>query len=157
MNYYAIADEAIPGGPFSFEIDTTGLAVWTLWKHADFLPGGPERRAYLDAVCPAIARGADALAACDHPDDPDPRLQCLANEDDNLALTQGLQGAETTILAISSPPWPQRRTAASDPRPRGAGRRAAGSSRRPSSTVSSSRLRRRTSRGRASSAGGVPG
>lgn len=102
MNYYAVEDPAIPGGPFSFEIDTTGLAVWTLWDHARFLQDAGERRGYLDAVCPAVALGADALAGCDHPDDPDPRLQCLANEDDNAALTQGLQGAETTLLAIKS-------------------------------------------------------
>ncbi len=31
MNYYA---DGMPGGPIFFEIDETGLAVWTLWNHA---------------------------------------------------------------------------------------------------------------------------
>src|SRR5262249_45696119 len=37
------------------------------------------------------------LAACR---DPQNRLQCMANEDDNIPLTQGLQGAETVLLAL---------------------------------------------------------
>jgi hypothetical protein len=99
MNRYALADESVPGGPVSFEIDETGLPVWALWRHARRL--APAARAtQLAAVCPAIAAAAETLATCSHPDDPDPQLQCLAPEDDNETFTQGLQGAETTLLAL---------------------------------------------------------
>src|SRR5262249_53533990 len=53
--------------------------------------------AYLTDICPAIRRGAVNLAACR---DPQNGLQCMANEDDNIPLTQGLQGAETVLLAL---------------------------------------------------------
>jgi glucoamylase len=99
MNYYADPAAAVAGGPISFEIDVTGLAVWTLTDHARFLSDPGERAAYLADVCPAIARGAAALAACR---DETTGLQCPANEDDNLPLTQGLQGAETVLLGLRS-------------------------------------------------------
>jgi hypothetical protein len=100
MNYYALRDSAVAGGPISFEIDETGLPIWAFWLHAQQIADPAERAAHLALVCPAIARGAETLATCHHPDDPDPRLQCLAPEDDNQALTQGLQGAETTLLGL---------------------------------------------------------
>jgi glucoamylase len=96
MNYYADSEAAVPAGPISFEIDNAGLVVWTLWDHARFLDGAA-RADYLADVCPAIARGATGIAGCR---DPDTGLQCAANEDDNLPLTQGLQGAETALLAL---------------------------------------------------------
>src|SRR5262249_14691260 len=46
-----------------------------------------------------IRLGALNLAACR---DPQTGLQCMANEDDNIPLTQGLQGAETVLLALKS-------------------------------------------------------
>ncbi len=99
MNYYADPDEAVPGGPFSFEIDETGLGVWTLWDHAGYLVDASARRTYLAAVCPAIERAAATLAACR---DPATGLACPASEDDNLELTQGLQSAETALLGLRS-------------------------------------------------------
>src|SRR5262249_2124624 len=98
-NYYADPDAIVAGTPFSFEIDEAGLGVWTLWSHAQYLADPTVRAAYLAGVCPAIERGAANLAACK---DPTNGLQCPANEDDNMALTQGLQGAETVLLALES-------------------------------------------------------
>jgi hypothetical protein len=98
-NYYADPDVVLAGTPFSFEIDEAGLGVWTLWEHARWLTDPAARAAYLADVCPAIERGAVNLAACR---DPATRLQCAANEDDSMALTQGLQGAETVLLALRS-------------------------------------------------------
>src|SRR5439155_754631 len=57
----------------------------------------PASGAYLADVCPSIQLGADNLAACK---DSSSDLQCMANEDDNIPLTQGLQGAETVLLAL---------------------------------------------------------
>ncbi len=98
-NYYADPMAIVPGTPFSFEIDEAGLGVWTFWGHAAFLTDAATRAAYLAEVCPAIERGAVTLAACR---DPQTGLQCAASEDDNMALTQGLQGAETVLLALDS-------------------------------------------------------
>ena len=63
-NYYADPTAIVAGTPFSFEIDESGLAVWTLWEHARHIvdPGG--RVQYLADACPAIERGAVNLAAC---------------------------------------------------------------------------------------------
>jgi len=108
MNYYAVPDAIVPGGPFSFEIDTAGLGVWTLEDHIQHVTEPAARARYLhgtgdpttEGVCPAIQRGADALAECRDPGGSG--LQCPANEDDNIELTQGLQGAETVLLALES-------------------------------------------------------
>jgi hypothetical protein len=70
-----------------------------MWDHYQYLGDPAERAAYLAAVCPAIRLGAVNLAACK---DPASNLQCPANEDDNIPLTQGLQGAETVLLALQS-------------------------------------------------------
>jgi hypothetical protein len=99
MNYYADPTAAVPAGPISFEIDAAGLGVWTMWDHATFLTDPAARAAYLADVCPAIERGAAGLAACR---DAATGLPCPANEDDNFPLTQGLQGAETVLLALDS-------------------------------------------------------
>jgi len=99
MNYYADPDAVVAGGPISFEIDNAGLIVWSLWDHAGFLEDPVLRTAYLDAACPAIALGADSLADCR---DPATGLQCPSSEDDNFELSQGLQGAETVLLALRS-------------------------------------------------------
>jgi GH15 family glucan-1,4-alpha-glucosidase len=98
-NYYADPNEVVAGTPFSFEIDEAGLGVWTLWNHAHYLTDPSARADYLADACPAIERGAVNLAACK---DPVSGLQCVANEDDNMALTQGLQGAETVLLALET-------------------------------------------------------
>jgi hypothetical protein len=98
-NYYADPTAIVPGTPFSFEIDEAGLGVWTFWSHAAHIADPTARAAYLADVCPAIERGAVNLAACR---DPQSHLQCPASEDDNMALTQGLQGAETVLLALDN-------------------------------------------------------
>lgn len=96
MNYYA---DGIPGGPIDFEIDETGLALWTLVNHAKFLKSDSGRCEYFNAVYPAIKLSADALTQCK---DPANNLQCYAYEDDNYTLTQGLQGAVTVYLGLKS-------------------------------------------------------
>ncbi len=96
MNYYA---DGIPGGPVPFEIDEVGLSVWSLWTHAKFLADPGDRRAYLEAVYPAIEVAGRLMLACK---DEETGLQCKANEDDNPFLTQGLQGAETVYLGLRS-------------------------------------------------------
>lgn len=98
-NYYTDPDEVVPGDPVSFEIDEAGLGVWTMWDHYQYLTNPADAAQYLADICPSIELGAVNLAACK---DPSNNLQCFANEDDNIPLTQGLQGAETVLLALRS-------------------------------------------------------
>jgi hypothetical protein len=99
QSYYADPAQVIAGGPVSFEIDEAGLGVWTMWDHYAHLTDPAAAAAYLTDVCPAIRLGAVNLAACR---DPANGLQCVANEDDVIAPSQGLQGAETVLLALRS-------------------------------------------------------
>ena len=96
-NYYADPAAIVPGDPVSFEIDEAALGVWTMWDHYQHITDAAAAAAYLTDVCPSIGLGADNLAACK---DDSNNLQCMANEDDNIPLTQGLQGAETVLLAL---------------------------------------------------------
>jgi hypothetical protein len=96
MNYYA---DGMPGGPIDFEIDETGLALWTLVNHAKFLTSDSERCEYFERVYPSIKLAAQALTECK---DNTNNLQCYAYEDDNYSLTQGLQGAVTVYLGLKS-------------------------------------------------------
>ena len=96
MNFYA---DGMPGGPIPFEIDETGLAVWTMWMHTQFLNSACDRIHYMHEVWPAIKLGTQALVDCK---DTTNNLQCYANEDDNPVQTQGLQGAITAWLGIQS-------------------------------------------------------
>jgi len=96
MNYYS---DGMPGGPIDFEIDETGLALWTLVTHAKFLKNDSERCDYFGMVYPAIKLAAQALTECK---DETTGLQCYAYEDDNYSLTQGLQGAVTVYLGLMS-------------------------------------------------------
>jgi hypothetical protein len=98
-NYYTDPQAAIPGLPLSFEIDAAGLVVWTLWEHAKFLRDPEARTQYLAEVCPSISLGATNLANCK---DETNNLQCYANEDDTIPLTQSLLGAQTVLLALRS-------------------------------------------------------
>ncbi|HLK10561.1 MAG TPA: hypothetical protein VKW76_04220 [Candidatus Binatia bacterium] len=98
-NYYADPAAVVPGDPISFEIDEAGLGVWTMWSHARYLTDPAAAAQYLADVCPSIALGATNLAACR---DATTGLQCPANEDDDIPLTEGLQGAETVLLALES-------------------------------------------------------
>ena len=99
QNYYADPAHVTPGDPVSFEIDEAGLGVWTMWDHYAHLTDPTAAAAYLADVCPSIQLGAVNLAACK---DPTNNLQCQANEDDVIPLSQGLQGAETVLLALRS-------------------------------------------------------
>jgi hypothetical protein len=98
-NYYADPNDTVPGNPISFEIDEAGLGVWTMWDHYQFLTDPAEQATYVADICPSIELGAVNLAACK---DGVTKLQCAANEDDSIPLTQGLQGAETVLLALQS-------------------------------------------------------
>ncbi len=96
MNFYA---DGMPGGPIPFEIDETGLAVWTMWIHTGFLPTACERVNYMNRVWSSIKLGTQALVNCK---DTTNNLQCYANEDDNPVQTQTLQGAIAAWLGIES-------------------------------------------------------
>jgi len=96
MNYYA---DGAPGGPLFFEIDNTGLILWQMAAHTEFLDED-EKAAYLEAVYPTIRLSAEGLASCR---DPETGLQCLAWEDDNPhGMTQTLHGASTTLAGLRS-------------------------------------------------------
>src|SRR5207248_1101372 len=62
-----------------------------------YLDDAAERSAYLARVWPTVKRAADFLASWR---DPGSGLVWPANEDDNLAFTQGLQGAGTVFGAL---------------------------------------------------------
>src|SRR5436305_2401093 len=95
MNSYA---DGVDGAPIPWEIDETGLGIWTLYDHSTFLHGA-RSRAYLLSVYPAIVRAADFLTLCE---DPTSGMQCVANEDDNYSPSQSLHGAETVYLGLRS-------------------------------------------------------
>jgi len=95
MNSYA---DGVDGAPIPWEIDETGLGLWTLYDHSTFLHGAAAR-AYLQAVYPAIVRSANFLTLCE---DPTSGMQCTANEDDNYTPSQSLHGAETVYLGLRS-------------------------------------------------------
>jgi GH15 family glucan-1,4-alpha-glucosidase len=90
--------DGIDGAPIPWEIDETGLGIWALWSHAEYLQPGARTR-YVSEVYPAIARAADFLVECQ---DPLSGLQCPANEDDNPTPSQSLHGAETVLLGLRS-------------------------------------------------------
>src|SRR5205823_11148288 len=73
--------------------------VWTMWEHYAALTDPGTQRDYLAVVCLAIRLAAVNLAACK---DDVSKLQCPSSEDDNIPPTQGLQGAETVLLALNS-------------------------------------------------------
>jgi hypothetical protein len=95
MNYYA---DGMVGGNIRFEIDNTGLAVWSLVAHVGFLPQ-EARQDYLQEIWPVVRNAADLLARWR---DPETGLQALANEDDNYAYTQTLHGAVTVYAGLVS-------------------------------------------------------
>jgi hypothetical protein len=90
--------DGVDGAPIPWEIDETGLGIWTLYDHATFLEGAAAS-SYLQAVYPAIVRAADFLTLCE---DPTNGMQCTANEDDNYTPSQSLHGAETVYLGLRS-------------------------------------------------------
>ncbi len=82
-----------------FEIDETGLALWTLWTHSLFLDDPVARQDYLAGVFPAIERGADLLVTCR---DGVNGMPCPASEDDNVDPTQTLHGATAVYAGLVS-------------------------------------------------------
>lgn len=90
--------DGIDGAPIPWEIDETGLGIWTLYDHSTFLRGAAAH-AYLAQVYPAIVRSADFLTQCE---DLTNGMQCFANEDDNYTPSQSLHGAETVFLGLRS-------------------------------------------------------
>ncbi|HEX2058631.1 MAG TPA: hypothetical protein VHI71_09695 [Actinomycetota bacterium] len=96
QNYYA---DGVVGGPVPYEIDQTGLGIWTLWDH--FAQTGD--RPYLtqrEEVYEAIQRAAQYLT--DICRDPASGLQCAAPERDNPSPTQTLVGAEAVWLGLGA-------------------------------------------------------
>lgn len=99
QNFYS---DGVVGGTIPYEIDATGLGIWTLWDHYA-LTGDAE---YLNssAVYEAIQRAAqylsdDAPFGCR---DPSTELQCTANEEDNPNPTRTLKGAQAVWLGLDS-------------------------------------------------------
>jgi hypothetical protein len=90
--------DGVDGAPIPWEIDETGLGIWTLYDHTTFLAGSAAHD-YLAQVYPAIVRAANWLTICQ---DPTNGLQCPANEDDNFTPTQSLHGAEAVYLGLRS-------------------------------------------------------
>lgn len=97
QNYYA---DGVVGGPLPYEIDETGLGIWTLWDHYAFA----KQRTYLLAVYEEIQRAAHYLS--DSPPlgcrDPATGLQCPAHEGDDPEMTQTLVGAQTVWLGLNA-------------------------------------------------------
>jgi GH15 family glucan-1,4-alpha-glucosidase len=96
-NYYA--DGAL-GGIFPhqipYEIDETGLGMWTLWDH--YLQ--TKDTAYLFAVYPEIRLAASYLTeACR---DLTTNLQCVAHEEDNPLPRRTIVGAQAAWLGLDS-------------------------------------------------------
>jgi len=61
MNFYADGEY---GGFIPFEIDQTGLMVWSLVNHTRFIDSVSERRAYLADVLDPVVMAADLLSGC---------------------------------------------------------------------------------------------
>lgn len=97
QNYYA---DGVVGGPIPYEIDETGLGIWTLWDHYTYTGERP----YLLSVYEEIQRAAHYLS--DNPPlgcrDPATGLQCSANEGDNPEMTQTLVGAQAVWLGLDA-------------------------------------------------------
>jgi hypothetical protein len=95
QNYYA---DGVVGGPIPYEIDETGLGMWTLYDHYDLT----DERSYLTRreIYESIQRSAQYLT--DVCRDVTSGLQCLASERDNPAASQTLVGAEAVWLGLDA-------------------------------------------------------
>jgi hypothetical protein len=96
QNYYA---DAVVGGPVPYEIDGTGLGIWTLWDHF----AQTKDRGYLtqrEDVYESIQRAAQYLT--DICRDPATGLQCPAPERGNPNPTQSLVGAQAVWLGLDA-------------------------------------------------------
>lgn len=93
-NYSA---DGSPGSmPHPFEIDSTGLTIWNLWRHELFVPDGG-KESYCLKAWEAIERGAEALM-----DYVDLRAGWLrpAFEDDSSRPSATFHGASSTLTAL---------------------------------------------------------
>lgn len=90
--------DGIPGSTTPYEIDSTGLGIWTLWEQY--------RRTkdvgYLTRVYEPIRRAADHLSSASACVDATTRLQCLAHEEDGATPTQTLIGAQAAWLGLGA-------------------------------------------------------
>ena len=93
QNFYA---DGVVGGPVPYEVDVTGLGLWTLWDH--YVRTGDET--YLLRVYEAIQRGAQYLS--DVCRDPATGLQCAAPEGNDPNPAQSLRGAQAVWLGLDS-------------------------------------------------------
>ena len=99
QNYYA---DGVVGGSIPYEIDSTGLGIWTLWDHYT----QTQNRDYLltAEVYEAIQRAAHYLsdpapAGCV---DPTNNLPCVANEGGSETPSQSLEGAGPVWLGLDA-------------------------------------------------------
>ena len=93
QNFYA---DGVVGGPIPYEIDSTGLGIWTLWDH--YVKTHDVE--YLLEVYEAIQRGAQYLT--DICRDPATGLHCAAPEGDGANPSQTLRGAQAVWLGLDS-------------------------------------------------------
>lgn len=96
QNYYA---DGVAGGPVPYEIDSTGLGVWTLWDH--FAQTGD--RAYLtqrDEVYEAIQRSAQYLT--DVCRDVATGLYCASADSGSTSPRTSLEGAQAVWLGLGA-------------------------------------------------------
>ncbi len=95
MNYFA---DGTTGGPIRFEIDNTGLHIWSLALHAATLDASAQK-AYVDKIWPSTKRALDLL---DRWTTKGSALPAPANEDDHTELTSELQGAIAVYSAMAA-------------------------------------------------------
>lgn len=107
MNYNP---DGTPGGPLPLEVDGDGILLWELWEHASFLDE-PGRGEYLEAVYPAIRKGADFLCSWRDPqtglplpsfelDSPVPKQTCVSA----AAVLAGMKAAVAAGEAFGEEP-----------------------------------------------------
>jgi len=95
MNYFANGEV---GGPIRFEIDNTGLHLWSLALHAAHLEPA-ERATFLAKVWPSARLALELLVRWR---EATTGLPAPANEDDHLELTSELQGATAVHAALTA-------------------------------------------------------
>lgn len=96
QNYYA---DGVVGGPVPYEIDSTGLGVWTLWDH--FVQTGD--RFYLTQrgdVYEAMQRSAQFLT--DICRDPTSNLHCASPDSQSTSPRVSLVGAQAVWLGLGA-------------------------------------------------------
>lgn len=94
--------DGVVGGPAPYEVDSTGLGIWTLWEH--YAQTGDRGYLLTPAVYEAIQRAAHHLTD-DTPigcRDPATGLQCPANEEGSTGLTRTLRGAQAAWLGLGA-------------------------------------------------------